>query len=181
MIQILAVVGLDPVAPDAERRGPAGARPRGTAAPIHDRSGSRHASARSRSASSGASSGVAACLRGRDRARRAAADLSHDARARHLALAVRPARSRASRRRRPDGGGASGRARAADRGRRSRAARGSLVLVVLGAGVYVVACLWRAPEVTGEIRGVIGRSVEAALRSSPRTAVSSEPGSSAVV
>ena len=32
-----------------------------------------------------------------------------------------------------------------------------VLLIVLGGIVYVACCLWRAPEVTNEIKGVIGR------------------------
>jgi hypothetical protein len=32
-----------------------------------------------------------------------------------------------------------------------------VLLVVLGAVVYLGSCLWRAPEVTGEIRSALGR------------------------
>jgi hypothetical protein len=32
-----------------------------------------------------------------------------------------------------------------------------VLLIVLGAAVYLATCLWRAPEITGEIRTVLGR------------------------
>ena len=32
-----------------------------------------------------------------------------------------------------------------------------VLLIVLGGVVYIPACLWRAPEVTQEIKGAIGR------------------------
>jgi len=45
-----------------------------------------------------------------------------------------------------------------------------VLLVLLGIAVYVPACLWRAPEVTGEVTNVLGRrrpiQVGAALSSS---------------
>jgi O-antigen/teichoic acid export membrane protein len=36
-----------------------------------------------------------------------------------------------------------------------------VALIALGAGVYSACCAWRAPEVTAEVRGVIGRRREA--------------------
>ena len=38
------------------------------------------------------------------------------------------------------------------------AAASLALLVVAGAAVYVAACLWRAPEITGEIRSALGRT-----------------------
>ena len=42
-----------------------------------------------------------------------------------------------------------------------------VLLIVLGGIVYVACCLWRAPEVTNEIKGVIGRRSVARPRVDP--------------
>jgi hypothetical protein len=42
-----------------------------------------------------------------------------------------------------------------------------VLLVLLGAGVYLGSCLWRVPEVTTEIRSAIGRRKH---REQPRVA-----------